>query len=561
MASDEELPTQLDAQTYCSQLELSELGRRENSLLPISRLPPEIFCEIFESSTPDVYYKGIAGRMRSQAMNISHVCHSWRVIAIACLKLWANIHIKFDANPEVLTLALERAGDAPISINVRGWAGRSDTPNSTSVLSKFIRERQSQCQHLTLYTGEHSFRELFKDVSGSFSNLLSLKLDIVWFTGPQDNVPSEFLRLLSPRLLRLEVAQPSVPCNVLQRFPQLTHVDIQQLSLSNTVITDLLAWLKQVNTDLRFLRMGESYYGFPSPAVEEPFPMGSNSIQLPNLKVFSLQGYSRLGITIFEHFLSSVSIPITSRLYATTIQDGEHAAVLARRAFGGPPAPVVLKLHSTSGELRAYDSLSTSQDTSKDEPDDWINIRWCNENLSARPWEWGWSFAHLRILELGGGLHNAERGDSKRFWTFLAENAVSLEILRITSYCVERVAIADFLQCLRGSRGTDGSRQVPWPGLQELHSPLPSGDYGGYALAGRDDSTTRLHPEVAYALDLVDALKERELSGSRSGAQTLTELYFTADFSEPLDAEFARILSGAAAKVVWAVNLSRGLVA
>ncbi|KAJ3540192.1 hypothetical protein NMY22_g4404 [Coprinellus aureogranulatus] len=509
MASDEETQTKLDAQASRPELELSELRRRENSLLPISRLPPEIFCEIFVSSTPDIYDLCDRRRMRYQAMDISHVCHSWRVIAIACPELWGRLHVDLATNAEVLTLALERAGRAPISINMLGWTGRSDPPNATSVLSKFIRERQSQCQHLVVYTDQHSFQDLFKDVSGSFDNLLSLKLGVDCIT---TSVLSEFLQHSSPLLRRLEIARPSVPCNMLQRFSQLTHVDIQQLSLSNTVITDLLAWLEQVSAGLQTLRMIER--DFPRPTTEVLFPMGSNSIRLPNLEVFDLQSYSPLGSTMFEHLLSSISmIPITctSRLRDIT-QDGERAAVLARRAYSGPPAPVLLELQSTGGILRAYDSLSTSQ---------------------------------------------AERGDSKRFWTFLAENAVSLEILCITSYCVKRVAIADFLQCLRGSRGTDGSRQVPWPALQELQSPLPSGDYGGYARAGRDDSTTQLHPEVAYAVDLVDALRERDMSGSGSGAKTLAELHFTEYFSEPLDAEFALILSSAAAKVLWNVDLSR----
>ncbi|KAJ3550783.1 hypothetical protein NMY22_g219 [Coprinellus aureogranulatus] len=564
MASDEETPTQLDAQTSRSELDLSELRRRENSLSPISRLPPEIFCKIFVSSTPEIYYGGLDGRMRPQAMDISHVCHSWRVIAIACPELWGNLHINLATNAEVLTLALERAGRAPVSINVRGWTGKYDPPNATSVLSKFIRERQSQCQHLTLHTGEHSFQKLFKDVSGSFSNLLSLKYCVSWVTSLEDNGLLEFLQHSFPRLLRLEIAQSTVPCDTLQRFPQLTHVDIQQLSLSNTVIADLLAWLKQVSAGLQILRLREKEFDFLSPTIEAPFPMGINSIHLLNLEVFDLQSCSPFGSRVFEHFLSSISIPTTSRLRVIKTQDGERTAVLARRAYGGNPAPVVLEFHwqSNVGKICAYNGSSTPQHGVAEQAPTrdrapWIDIRWPSEG-SARPWEWEWSFAHLRVLKLGGEFPNAGHGDAKRLWTFLAENAVALEILQIASFCVERVAIGDFLQCLRGSRGIGGSRQVPWPTLRELHSPLPSEDYGGHTRTDCDDSTTRLHPEVAYALDLADALRERYMSGSGSGAKTLAELYFTADFSEPLDAEFALILSSAAAKVVWAVDPSRG---
>jgi hypothetical protein len=82
MASDDDVLKELDARIRCLELELSDLKQRRNTLSPISRLPPEMFCKIFVYSLPELdYQKHHGGRRRLHAMELSHVSHTWRAVA------------------------------------------------------------------------------------------------------------------------------------------------------------------------------------------------------------------------------------------------------------------------------------------------------------------------------------------------------------------------------------------------------------------------------------------------------------------------------------------------
>ncbi|KAJ3540196.1 hypothetical protein NMY22_g4403 [Coprinellus aureogranulatus] len=565
MASDEATQAQLDAHIHRLELELSEIKRRRNALSPVSRLPPEIFCKIFASSIPDIDYRDHEGRTRSHAMKISHVSHSWRVTAIACPELWGDLHVGVETKVEILTLALERAGHSSISINMCGHKRNSDPPVPSeeviSALSGVIRKRQARCQHFSLYMREDSFQSLFGEMTGSFDNLLSLKLDIVGIDDRYADL-SAFLRHPFPQLRRLEVERPRFPCSILKQSLHLTHADIHKLILSSTAIADLLSWLKRA-TALRTFRIGLMEMPYPQPALEVPSAIGDNSIHLPNLEVFNVNTYTGLSNTVLEHLLSSISIPITCSLSITAL-NGERLAVLFGRAYGHL-APVALDLTPNEGRTRAYDRSTSASTAEKADVYNrsmpWIHIsRYGGGECLIKAWEWGWSFACLRVLHVGD-LHNAEQGTAKRFWSFLAESAVALEVLRITSFCVSRIGVDEFLDSLRGSQamGNIDSQQVPWPALRELHSPLPSDYKYEFRRANRNESTPQLHTHFEYAFALVDALKEREMSttGSGSGGKQLDVLRFTQYFEEPLDPEVTRILRGGAAKILGAVRPSQ----
>ncbi|KAJ3543618.1 hypothetical protein NMY22_g3085 [Coprinellus aureogranulatus] len=433
-----------------------------------------------------------------------------------------------------------------------------------SALSEVIRKRQARCQHFSLYMREDSFQSLFGEMTGSFDNLLSLKLDIVGIDDRYADL-SAFLRHPFPQLRRLEVERPRFPCSILKQSLHLTHADIHKLILSSTAIADLLSWLKRA-TALRTFRIGLMEMPYPQPALEVPSAIGDNSIHLPNLEVFNVNTYTGSSNTVLEHLLSSISIPITCSLSITAL-DGERLAVLFGRAYGHL-APVALDLTPNEGRTRGYDR-STSASTAEmadvyNRSMPWIHIsRYGGGECLIKAWEWGWSFACLRVLHVGD-LHNAEQGTAKRFWSFLAESAVALEVLCITSFCVSRIGVDEFLDSLRGSQamGNIDSQQVPWPALRELHSPLPSDYKYEYKRANRNESTPQLHTHFEYAFALVDALKEREMSttGSGSGGKQLDVLRFTQYFEEPLDPEVTRILRGGAAKILGAAQLRRTLV-
>ncbi|KAH9890670.1 hypothetical protein C8Q73DRAFT_134960 [Cubamyces lactineus] len=86
--------------------EVVALRRLHNSVAPISRLPPEVFCSIFE------YLQDDGGNI-ADIINATHVCKQWRSIALDAAKLWTAFYIN---NLEVATTFLARSRNQTIKL-------------------------------------------------------------------------------------------------------------------------------------------------------------------------------------------------------------------------------------------------------------------------------------------------------------------------------------------------------------------------------------------------------------------------------------------------------------
>ncbi|TFY60295.1 hypothetical protein EVJ58_g5237 [Rhodofomes roseus] len=120
---------------------LAGLRRRQNAMLLIHRLPPEIFKIIFESvlSQRCQYPDGTAIPWRSPMMGLNHLakitvvcCKYWRAIALDTPTLWTSISPGWMDRREVFhhaaTMFLERAQGLPLNLIVdhHGHAGGLD---------------------------------------------------------------------------------------------------------------------------------------------------------------------------------------------------------------------------------------------------------------------------------------------------------------------------------------------------------------------------------------------------------------------------------------------------
>ncbi|KAI0328120.1 hypothetical protein GY45DRAFT_1255744, partial [Cubamyces sp. BRFM 1775] len=79
--------------------EVVALRQLHNSVAPISRLPPEVFCSIFE------YLRDDNGNI-ADIIYATHVCKQWRNIALDAAKLWTTFYIN---NIEVASTFLARS--------------------------------------------------------------------------------------------------------------------------------------------------------------------------------------------------------------------------------------------------------------------------------------------------------------------------------------------------------------------------------------------------------------------------------------------------------------------
>ncbi|KAJ7682388.1 hypothetical protein DFH06DRAFT_1388981 [Mycena polygramma] len=118
--------------------------RQLNAVLdPVARLPPEISSEIFLYSLPSIPERPAAHNVPMLLLN---VCHSWTDIATSIPALWATICVPCPCAAgfeEGSRAWLQRAGNRPLSVFLRGKFGDGDVP-------AVVWEHSDQLEHLDI---------------------------------------------------------------------------------------------------------------------------------------------------------------------------------------------------------------------------------------------------------------------------------------------------------------------------------------------------------------------------------------------------------------------------
>ena len=83
---------QFDAEIERTSNYLLDLKRRRNALIPVFRLPPEIFTEIFQIVITANAFEIM--RAEPLSLSFSRVCRTWRKMALNCATLWTRLPIQ-----------------------------------------------------------------------------------------------------------------------------------------------------------------------------------------------------------------------------------------------------------------------------------------------------------------------------------------------------------------------------------------------------------------------------------------------------------------------------------
>ncbi|KAI0036308.1 hypothetical protein K488DRAFT_67781 [Vararia minispora EC-137] len=274
--------------------------RRHNDLVPISKLPLELFTEIVrlvtEASRPQRKHYHLQRRLGW--LSLTHVCSSWRSRIIGLPALWAsNIGIFPSAIKEMLL----RAGpSSPITLHV------GHDPASIRMLSEEepdLSDRTSKifCEY---YISDEAQRRLGKLIEDS-PNLSELSLRAFKFPSR----PQKFPRISIPslRVLRLQTCDAIFTSNVL------VSLDISYYCRHSTKLPPLRDILEVINNARQTLETVTIC--LHAEVVEEAGEVSGSgdpwesSISLPNLRVLSIgdaYGPSRL--------LSHLVLPSTTSI-------------------------------------------------------------------------------------------------------------------------------------------------------------------------------------------------------------------------------------------------------
>lgn len=89
-----------------------EEKRRLNELTPIGQLPSELLVEVL------IYRSGLWHSREFSWIEVSHVCHRWREVALQCPMLWSKIYTRSPQRTrEMLLCSKQAALDVVVSDN------------------------------------------------------------------------------------------------------------------------------------------------------------------------------------------------------------------------------------------------------------------------------------------------------------------------------------------------------------------------------------------------------------------------------------------------------------
>lgn len=268
-----------------------------NSMIPISRLPPEILFTIFDIIVEESVCDGNDHPRHWCAF--SHVCRRWRSIALDCAKLWNCI--TFDADLDCLSELLSRTKSAELEVDVSIPKMRRLKAKKRRFLQDLLKKEISRISflHVPLY-----FK--IKDI-GRADILETLCLDGVAGGKGSKSFSSILYGDNAPMLVHLGmievhsfVWQPSV------YRQKLTTLILKDCSPCKTVpIDDITAALEK----LPALKKLELSHSLP-PNIS---PSGSTSrvVTMPQLDTVELHSADMI---LCANFLSYLDLPVVRRL-------------------------------------------------------------------------------------------------------------------------------------------------------------------------------------------------------------------------------------------------------
>ncbi|KDR84182.1 hypothetical protein GALMADRAFT_236880 [Galerina marginata CBS 339.88] len=258
------------------------LSARRNETSPISWLPPEVVCKIFECvqhAYEDEEYPGTEYGYPHGWIKVTHVCRLWMKVALANPSLWSNVVIDTRHRRRWDRESFLRAKDSPLSVAVMGAASRKPPIIFKNPLIQMVLDQLQRITHLSFeYIDDKTLSKLLSDAPLSSPMLTSLTLvHVLWSEDEPTILPStvfkDCARLRSVFINGFAINWGS-PIFRVSNLVRLTLRDIpnpHRPSLANVLL------LLENNSSLEFLELRQAI----SNSLDTLFP--SHEIYLPRL--------------------------------------------------------------------------------------------------------------------------------------------------------------------------------------------------------------------------------------------------------------------------------------
>ncbi|KAK7679426.1 hypothetical protein QCA50_017480 [Cerrena zonata] len=322
------------------------LNLRQNSELPVAKLPVEILLQIFyEYIFHGAIEIGISRRYdvddrldkrNCRWLTIIQICHHWRNIVLSVPVLWSYITDDICYYPHLLEMALSRSAETLLDVEIH-WVTEPAHTTTVAMLTRLFKESR-RIRRLYLHLPAHKVADVTLSATAPFTCLEDLEI-----SNPRELPPDPpylaFIMIsrppthpLVPLVTRiLEEDRPPlkiavfndivIPPHLLSYLPStLTHLILNDSSTppysNDGIRVTNLDFLRKLEK-LEILHLGPVETHMRNDIVT----FGTTKLVLPHLKQLSISGEqsSMLGL------LHWITLPSTTRLHIQTLRDsGPH---------------------------------------------------------------------------------------------------------------------------------------------------------------------------------------------------------------------------------------------
>ncbi|KAI6108147.1 hypothetical protein F5141DRAFT_1120993 [Pisolithus sp. B1] len=241
----------IDKEIETVTLSLCSLRSWRNSLSHVSRLPPELLSAIFLEYALDWHFENImiCADQVPDWVSVSHVCRTWRHVAVNCPALWTRF---FLASCRWVDVLLARSKTSPLSIYVDLSHVHSSEPRMA--LAKAL-GHMDRIQHLWVCCSRADSAEYLYQLTSAAPILRSFRLCLtpIGYPDQQTSIDGDTFAGSAPSLRELSIER----CRVDWSSPilsGLTSLNLSRISTMSLLSMDIVIRTISRLPDLRQLR-------------------------------------------------------------------------------------------------------------------------------------------------------------------------------------------------------------------------------------------------------------------------------------------------------------------
>ncbi|TCD71673.1 hypothetical protein EIP91_005439 [Steccherinum ochraceum] len=306
---------------------IASLRIRMNTVIPVARLPSEILSHIFTvyaamMKNYYVYTQWHRGPPHYNWIDVTHVCHHWREVALADPRLWADILVAYGQAERVEEL-LNRSKRANLRVKIDTSAYKWHP-----TLQRIAREADRIETLHVIYDDPEKLSVFEEHLSSRLPVLRSLTLKCLYHRQTRLLIPlatlaTSCLQALDISVYCIDWASIALP----QTLVSLQIEEVCRNGLLESSASDIAYAIGKLQA-LETFRLHSAIEWRPQ--ADTVFPTPATTYVLPRIQSFTLEGSFLQNMLLFDHFTLPPSCRILLDFLDARIREHELTTILSR---------------------------------------------------------------------------------------------------------------------------------------------------------------------------------------------------------------------------------------